>query len=163
MNVRPAPGAERAALRDRRLVHRLRQGDADALRQVYDRYKDDLLSVAMSVLNDRHAALDCVHDVFVQFAADPTDLHATKNLRGYLLRCVANRGKNQLKRRQLQPVSPGEEQDCAGDDDCPTHRLKSTSPSDHRPTAFVPEALPQRAGLFCSLHPGNALGDIQCG
>ena len=130
MNVRPAPGvamaepdAERAALRDRRLVHRVRRGDTDALHQVYHRYKDDLLTVAMSLLNDRYAAEDCVHDVFVHFAAAPADLRATKSLRGYLVRCVANQAKNQLKRQQLQPVPPGDAQDCPDDCDCPTRRL----------------------------------------
>lgn len=61
-------------MRDRRSIDRLRRGDVDALQQVYDRYKDDLLTVAMSLLNDRHAAEDCAHDVFVHFAADPADL-----------------------------------------------------------------------------------------
>jgi RNA polymerase sigma-70 factor (ECF subfamily) len=122
-------GAERAALRDRRLVHRLRHGDVDALQQVYDRYKDDLLTVAMSLLNDCHGAQDCVHDVFVQFATDPADLRVTKSLRGYLLRCVANRAKNQLKRRQLQPVALGDEQDCPDDSDCPTQRLIASEES----------------------------------
>ncbi len=130
MNVPPAPGvattepgAERAALRDRRLVHRVRRGDMDALHQVYHRYKDDLLTVAMSLLNDRYAAEDCVHDVFVHFAAAPADLRATRNLRGYLVRCVANRAKNQIKRHQLQPVPLADELDCAEDCDCPARRL----------------------------------------
>jgi RNA polymerase sigma-70 factor (ECF subfamily) len=129
MNVRSAPDAERAALKDKRLVHRLRRGDMDALQQVYHQYRDDLLTVAMSLLNDRYAAEDCVHDVFVHFAADPTDLQATRNLRGYLLRCVANRAKNHLARRRLQPASPIDEQDCAGDGDCPTHRLMASEES----------------------------------
>ncbi len=30
-------------MRDRRLVHRLRRGDIDALQQIYHRYKEDLL------------------------------------------------------------------------------------------------------------------------
>jgi RNA polymerase sigma-70 factor (ECF subfamily) len=128
MNVRPAPGfarvgAERAALRDRRLVQRLRRGDREALHQVYHRYKDDLLTVAMSLLNDRPAAEDCVHDVFVHFAAAPADLRATKSLRGYLVRCVANGAKNQLKRRHWQPVPLGDGQDCADAHDCSTQRL----------------------------------------
>ena len=59
MYVRPAPGTERAALRDRRLVNRLRYGDMDALDQVYHRYKEDLLTVAMSLMNDRHASITC--------------------------------------------------------------------------------------------------------
>ena len=117
------PGAERAVLRDRRLAHRLRRGDTDALQQVYYKYRDDLLTVAMSVLNDRYAGEDCVHDVFVHFAAAPADLRATRNLRGYLMRCVANLAKNQLKRRHLQPARPGDEPDCADDCDCPPRRL----------------------------------------
>jgi len=130
MNVRQAwglalakPDAERAALKDRRLVHRLRRGDAEALHQVYHRYKDDLLTVAMSLLNDRYAAEDCVHDVFVHFAAAPADLRATRTLLGYLMRCVANLAKNQLKRRHLQPAPLGDGPDCADDCDCPAHRL----------------------------------------
>ncbi len=152
MNVRPAPDAERAALRDRRLVHRLRRGDTDALQQVYHRYRDDLLTVAMALLNDRYAAEDCVHDVFVHFAADPADLRATKNLRGYLLRCVANRAKNQLKRRQLQPVPPGDEQDCADDGDCPTHRLMASEESTRVFEALAQLPAEQREVIALHIH-----------
>jgi len=123
LNVRHAPLAERAALRNKRLVHRLRRGDADALNQVYRRYKDTLLTVAMSLLNDRHAAEDCLHDVFVHFAAVPGDLRATRSLRGYLVRCVANRAKNLLKRQQLQPAPLGDDQDCPDDTDGPPRKL----------------------------------------
>src|SRR3970040_535179 len=129
MNVRPAPGAERAALRGRRLVYRVRRGDADALQQVYYRYRDDLLTVAMSLLNDRHAAEDCVHDVFVHFAAVPASLRATMTLRGYLVRCAGNQPKTLLKRRQLQPAPLGEDQDCPDDSDGPTQRLMGSEES----------------------------------
>ena len=105
MNVQPVPGAERAALRDRRLVHRLQRGDVEALQQIYHRYKNDLLTVAMSLLDDTQGAEDCVHDVFVHFAEAPTDLRANRNLRGYLVRCVANRAKNMLRSRRL-PCDP---------------------------------------------------------
>lgn len=90
-------------MEDARLAHRLRHGDVDALHQIYHRYKDDLLTVAMAILSDPYAAEDCVHDVFVHFAAAPADLRANKNLRGYLMRSVANRAKNWLKRGQSQP------------------------------------------------------------
>ncbi len=139
-------------MRDRRLVHRLRRGDVDALQQVYDRYKDDLLTVAMSLLNDRHAAEDCAHDVFVHFAADPADLRATRSLKGYLVRCVANRAKNQLKRRQLQPVSAGDEQDCAGDGDCPTHRLMASEESTRVFEALAQLPAEQREVITLHIH-----------
>ncbi len=157
MNVRPRPGfgpagAERVALRERRLVHRLRRGDTEALHQVYHRYKDDLLTVAMSLLNDRHAAEDCVHDVFVHFAADPADLRATKSLRGYLMRCVANQAKNQLKRRRLQLVPPGEKADCADDGNCPMQSLTAAEESTRVFAALAQLPAEQREVIALHIH-----------
>jgi RNA polymerase sigma-70 factor (ECF subfamily) len=106
-------------LRDRRLVHRLRRGDIDALQQIYHRYKDDLLTVAMSLLGEAQAAEDCVHDVFVHFAEAPADLRANRSLRGYLVRCVANRARNVLKKRQLQPEPAMDESYSTAPCDCP--------------------------------------------
>ena len=110
-------------MKDRRLVHRLSRADPDALRQIYNRYKDDLLTVAMALLADPDAAEDCVHDVFVHFAGAPADMQANRNLKGYLMRCVANRAKNLLKRQQLPPVPQTDEQDYANEQDCPEGRL----------------------------------------
>ena len=56
-------------MKEARLVRRLRRGDAEALHQIYHRYKDDLLTVGAAILGDVHAAEDCLHDVFVHFAA----------------------------------------------------------------------------------------------
>ncbi|MFC1794619.1 RNA polymerase sigma factor [Planctomycetota bacterium] len=110
-------------MKDRRLVHRLSLADPDALRQIYNRYKDDLLTVAMALLADPGAAEDCVHDVFVHFAGTPADMRASRNLRGYLMRCVANRAKNLIKRQQLQPDFQTDEQDFASEQNCPEGRL----------------------------------------
>ena len=103
-------------MRDRRLVQRLQRGDVEALQQIYHRYKEDLLTVAMSLLGEVHTAEDCVHDVFVHFAETPADLRVSRSLRGYLIRCVANRAKNVLKswRRPSEPP-PDEPQSS----DCP--------------------------------------------
>jgi RNA polymerase sigma-70 factor (ECF subfamily) len=93
----------------------LRRGDADALQQIYHRYKEDLLTVAMFLLGDAQGAEDCVHDVFVHFAEAPADLRVNRSLRGYLVRCVANRAKNVLKVRQRRPeplIDEPESSDC---------------------------------------------------
>ena len=105
------------------MVHRLSRADPDALRQIYHRYKDDLLTVGMALLGDPEAAEDCMHDVFVHFAGAPADMRANRNLRGYLMRCVANRAKNLIKRQQLEPVRSVDEQDYGGEQDCPEGRL----------------------------------------
>jgi len=110
-------------LKEAHLIHRLRYGDVDALHQIYHRYKDDLLTVAMAILNDPHAAEDCVHDVFVHFARVPTDLRANRNLRGYLMRAVANRAKNEVKREQARPQREGDACDGGGQADDPVRRL----------------------------------------
>jgi len=110
-------------LKDRRLVYRLLRADPEALREIYSRYKNDLFTVAMALLADPDSAEDCVHDVFVHFAAAPADMRAGRNLRGYLMRCVANRAKNLLRRRQLPPCRETDEQDCADEQDCPESRL----------------------------------------
>ncbi len=110
-------------MKDRRLVYRLTHADPDALRQIYNRYKNDLFTVAMALLADPDAAEDCVHDVFVHFAGAPADMRASRNLKGYLMRCVANRAKNLIKRQQLQPDRQTDEQDCASEQDCPESRL----------------------------------------
>jgi hypothetical protein len=54
-------------IEDRLLVLRCKRGSSDALRRVYQKYKDDLLVVAMVVLNDNAAAEDVLHDVFEAF------------------------------------------------------------------------------------------------
>jgi RNA polymerase sigma-70 factor, ECF subfamily len=96
----------------------LQRGDVEALQQIYHRYKEDLLTVALSLLGEVHTAEDCVHDVFVHFAEAPADLRVNSSLRGYLVRCVANRAKNMLKRRPRRSESAGDEPQS---DDCPLH------------------------------------------
>jgi len=73
-------------------------------------YLDDLLRVAASLLSDIQSAEDCLHDVFVDFAGavDGSMIHS--NLKSYLISCVANRARDQLRKKtrqskcQLEPV-----------------------------------------------------------
>lgn len=81
---------------DRVLVWRLNRGDAVALSRVYEKYRDDLLRLAGSMLSDRAAAEDVVQDVFVRFAGLARTFRLTGSLKGYLATCVANAARNQL-------------------------------------------------------------------
>ena len=96
---------------DQRLLRRLHRGDMDALRCIYEKYKDDLLTIAVSVLCDIHAAEDCLHDVFVSFAKAAGDFNIQRSLKGYLISCVVNRARNQLKKGPNQSVCQIEELD----------------------------------------------------
>lgn len=89
-------------LEDRRLLRRLRAGDKDALRRLYEKYIDDLLRVAFSLLSDVQAAEDCLHDVFVDLAGAADGLMIHSNLKSYLVSCVANNARDQLRRKTRQ-------------------------------------------------------------
>lgn len=113
----------KAKLKDRRLIYRLSHADPDALRLIYNRYKNDLLTVAMALLADSDAAEDCIHDVFIHFVEEPTDMRAKSNLRGYLIRCVANRAKNLIKRKQVESDCQKDEQNDTSENDCTEGRI----------------------------------------
>ena len=83
---------------DKELLAQLRRGRRDALRRVYERYKDAMLALAMTLCRDRPTAEDVVHDVFVAFAGLAPTLLVWSNLRRYLLTAVVNRVRS-LKRR----------------------------------------------------------------
>jgi RNA polymerase sigma-70 factor (ECF subfamily) len=86
---------------DKLLIRRFNRGDGDALCRIYRKYRDDLLKVAAALSNDRNAAEDVLHDVFVSFAEKVGDFRLKGNLKGYLSICAANRArdKNRAKRR----------------------------------------------------------------
>lgn len=81
---------------------RLRAGDKDALRRIYVKYIDDLLRVAASLLHNTQSAEDCLHDVFVDFAGNVNGSTIHSSLRHYLISCVANRARDQLRRQARQ-------------------------------------------------------------
>jgi len=87
---------------DQRLLNRLRAGDKDALRRIYEKYIDDMLRVATSLLSDIQSAEDCLHDVFVNFAGTVDSSMIHSNLKSYLISCVANRARDQLRSKARQ-------------------------------------------------------------
>lgn len=86
------------------LLWRVKRGDADAVRCVYDRYKHDMLGLAVALSGDRTTGEDVVHDVFVAFVRFCPRLRLRMSLRSYLLTCVANRVRN-LGRTNAHRVS----------------------------------------------------------
>jgi len=94
---------------DQRLLSGLRAGDKDALRRIYEKYIDDLLRVATSLLSDIQSAEDCLHDVFVDFAGSVNGSMIHSNLKSYLISCVANRARDQLRSKARQSKSQPEQ------------------------------------------------------
>ena len=92
-------------LEDRLLIRRLRHGDKAALRLIYEKYKDHMLTIAHNLLLDRALAEDCLHDVFVNFAARADKFRLRSNLSSYLLTSIANRARDLLRSKSRQNLS----------------------------------------------------------
>ena len=82
---------------DKHLQKLLRHGDRSALRRLYEKYRTDLFTVALSLVHDVHAAEDCLQDVFARLAEGAADMKIRRNLKGYLVSSVANRARDRLR------------------------------------------------------------------
>jgi RNA polymerase sigma-70 factor (ECF subfamily) len=100
-------------IEDKLLVWKFKSGNNDALRRIYEKYKDNLLRLATALSNETSAAEDIVHDVFVSFAQSAEKLKVNGNLRSYLATCVANRVRNWNRARQRQETANPNEAESA--------------------------------------------------
>ena len=90
-------------LRQKLLTIRFNNGDADALRQIYELYKDELVSLAAALLYDKTIAEDAVHDVFAKLIAQKGSIKITSSLRNYLLTAVANAARQKHRADKNKP------------------------------------------------------------
>jgi len=84
-------------IEDKLLILRFKQGRHEALRQIYDKYKVELLRLAVVLVGDVNTAEDMVHDVFVKFARSAGRIKLTGSLKNYLITSVINRVRNHLR------------------------------------------------------------------
>jgi len=93
-------------MEDKLLVLRCKRGSTDALGRIYEKYKTDMLVLAMALLNDKSAAEDVMHDVFLSFVLNIERFGLTGSLKGYLLTCLANRARNLNRAKNRQSIEP---------------------------------------------------------
>lgn len=91
-------------LQDKVLIWQFNHGRPQALHDIYDKYKTDLLTLATALLGDLGAAEDVVHDVFVSLLKSSGKFRLTGRLKGYLMTCVVNAVRN-IKRTQRRHPS----------------------------------------------------------
>jgi len=89
-------------LEDRLLVWKFKHGSKNAFCRIYEKYRDDLLRLAISLLNEANVAEDVVHDVFTSFIQNGKQFQLTGSLKSYLATCVANRARNENRAYQWQ-------------------------------------------------------------
>jgi len=95
------------------LVARCRQGSREALRRIYEKYRDDLLILAIALSHDVFLAEDAVHDVFVGFARNIGNFKLTGSLKAYLAKCVANRVRDLMRTQRSRARTLNAEQACS--------------------------------------------------
>jgi RNA polymerase sigma-70 factor (ECF subfamily) len=91
-------------IEDELLKWKFKCGSKEALRRIYEKYLDYLLTLAMALLNDASNAEDVVHDVFVSFAKSAEEFKLSGSLKSYLATCVINRARDQIRANKRQPV-----------------------------------------------------------
>lgn len=104
-------------------------GSTEALRRIYEKYRDPLLTLAMGLLNDSHMAEDVLHDVFVTFSQLANGFGLRGSLKSYLATCVANRARDRLRGRKHQPASLNVDVEVTSDLDGPDTRTIATEES----------------------------------
>src|SRR4030042_4715158 len=85
-------------LEDHILVWRCRRGDKDARCRVYEKYEDDLLTIAAHLLGGTADAEDVLQDVFIRFVESSDTFHLAGSLKAYLSTCIVNRCRDQFRR-----------------------------------------------------------------
>jgi len=109
--------------KEKLLVWKFNRGNRDVLRAIYEKYKNDLVTLAAALLSDVSSAEDVVHDVFVSFIGRSGKFRLTGSLKGYLATCVANGARNRNRAgRRRHNVALDETNAPAADSDRPEFR-----------------------------------------
>lgn len=118
-------------IEDELLKWKFKRGSKDALRRIYEKYLNHLLTLAMALLNDAGRSEDVVHDVFVSFAGSAKDFKLAGNLKSYLTTCVMNRARDRIRASRRDPMQLDAAQAVCSNLNGPDHAIISSEES-HR-------------------------------
>jgi RNA polymerase sigma factor (sigma-70 family) len=131
-------------LDDLRLVAQLNSGSKEALRALYLRHRQDLYTVAVSLVADPHLAEDCLQDVFVRLAESAGTLSIHTNLKAYLASAVVNRARDCIRRDRRQVDCPVDDLQIAAAQPAPDTELLRSEQARHLLQAMASLPLEQR-------------------
>jgi RNA polymerase sigma factor (sigma-70 family) len=128
-------------LEDKLLIWKLRRGSLDALRRIYDKYKVDLLKLAIALTGDVCQSEDAVQDVFLKLVQSYDRMDIRHNLKSYLTACLVNRVRtlHRSGRRYERDATPN-----------PAAEISSDSPEQW---AVVNDQLKQLSEAMAQLPP----------
>ena len=147
-------------LDEKRLIQELKQGSKEALRRIYMEYKDNLLTIAASMLHDTYAAEDVLHDVFVSFAGGIGGLQLRGSLRNYLIASVVNRVRDQFRKKKHHMVELEEAGQFASDSDGPVQSAVFGEQAGRLTDALARLPLEQQETIVLHLNAGMKFKEI---
>ena len=92
-------------IEDKLLIWKFKLGDAEALRRIYEKYKNDMLKLAIALVGDISTAEDIVAEVFIAFGSSAEKIRLSGNLKSFLSTCIANKARNYKRDRQRHETS----------------------------------------------------------
>jgi RNA polymerase sigma-70 factor (ECF subfamily) len=147
-------------LEDKLLLLKFKRGSPDALRRIYEKYKDELLALAIALSDDRATAEDVLHDVFVSFVKYAEKLRLRTSLKSYLSTCIANRVRNMKHAKSQQTAKLKLEEDLSKDCDRPDRLAMSAELYRRIEQAMAQLPYDQREVIILHLQSGMRFGAI---
>jgi len=147
-------------LDEKRLIQELKQGSNEALRRIYMEYKDNLLTIAASMLHDTHTAEDVLHDVFVSFAGSIGKIQLRGSLKSYLTASIVNRVRDMYRKKKHHLVELEEAGQLAADSDGPVRSAEFDEDVGRLTEALAQLPLEQRETIVLHLNGGMKFKEI---
>lgn len=147
-------------LDEKRLIWELKQGDKEALRRIYMEYKDNLLTIAASLLHDTYAAEDVLHDVFVSFAGGIRNFQIRGSLKNYLTASVVNRVRDMYRKKRHFEVELEQAGQLAADSDGPVRTAEFGEQTGRLTEALARLPMEQRETIVLHLNGGMKFKEI---
>ncbi len=147
-------------LEDKMLLWKFRHGSTDALRRIYDKYKNDLLALAIALSHDRTAAEDALQDVFVSFAQRADKLRLKTSLKSYLSTCIANKVRDIKCKKSIQTVELEQAGQISSEDDQPDTLAMSAELASQIEHAMSQLPYDQREVIFLHMQSGMKFREI---
>jgi len=137
---------------DKLLIWKCKHGSRAAFRRIYEKYESDLRTLAANLLDDKAAAEDVVHDVFVSLLQVVDKFELRSSLAGYLKTCVANRSRDYLRRSKQQTAMINDTEQAMPSNDGPIHLVIKNEQLQKLNSAMSRIPYEQREAIVLRLH-----------
>ncbi|OEK04603.1 RNA polymerase sigma factor [Roseivirga misakiensis] len=95
---------------DRLLIERIKEEDHFAFRQLIEKYKDDALTLATSILKNQAVAEDVLQEVFIKVYEKIKSFKYQSTFYTWLYRIVVNRSYNELRKTKNKSFTQPQEE-----------------------------------------------------